>query len=212
MAGPVFYENVSEISLTSGTSRPYYLNGAVAGSRPLLGTVADGDWGYFEITNGVLWETIKGQFFEPNRLEVIDGQPIAGSDGIANVNWPASGQRVIRLISSGATEAGDEELRGLAFWTALAAEVITDLGTFSEGVTQVIDDGSFSVDPEFLLVIDLGMFSDLSPTDESIFWTAFEFGGISDLGKYSEQIITVIDMGTFSDAAGITVIEMGEYD
>lgn len=220
MPGPVFFENVQEFTTTAGSSRPYYLNGSVSGgSRGLFGTMADGDWAYFSVTDGVRWETIRGEFHEPNRVEIINGVPVAGSSGIDNVDWPTSGQRIISLISAGQTADGSvivsPEEDDFQFWSSVMAGLIFDLGTISETSSQIVDMGLISGvdDDSASLDIDLGLISDASieSDDERTFWMVVELGG-GDLGKITDQSSVLIDAGLISDVGvfGAALIDLGE--
>lgn len=98
----VFVYGVAEYSSTIGTDS-YALDGALPNSFRLAEKMADGDAGFFQITNEAESEYIRGTFSAPNLLHRTE--VISSSNGGQPVSWLQGGRRTIRMIGpQGATE------------------------------------------------------------------------------------------------------------
>lgn len=99
MAGPVFADRVAEITSTTGTTRPYVLAGTFEGNATFASKVTDGDWLYYEATDGsARRECGKATFTAPDLLTPTEY--ISTSNGGAAVNWAV--RPIIRLVSASA--------------------------------------------------------------------------------------------------------------
>lgn len=141
MAGPVFPLRTAEQTSTVGTTRPYVLIGALPGESTYNAAVANGDWLYIEVSDGVRKEISKAIFTAPNQLAPF--QYLSTSNAGGAVNWPASVRPVIRALITEPSEPGGVETAG--FWAAVELGTIPDFGDLSEQVAKTADMGDLSV-------------------------------------------------------------------
>ncbi len=96
--GQIFKEGIAQITRTSGTG-DYTLAGVPTGSvQGVDAAMADGDTGYFQIDwpGGPGKEILFGTFTAPSTLART--AIVSSSNADAPVDWPSSGQRIIRMI------------------------------------------------------------------------------------------------------------------